>query len=346
MVNIYFATNRELSGIESTGILNNNFTFTNKSKDYSDINLRFGKADVDLKTNIINLDIFPDIMPKYSENKITNYTELSSTKIFEEIYESMNNDKKDTIIYFHGFNTSFQDSLITGAKIKEALSNINSKNKSNYDPNVFVFTWPSNAKLLDYLQDRHDAKTSGYSFARGLAKLKNFINTKNANCGQKINLITHSMGAYALRNTILSLKEIPETFTGRIFEEILMFAADEDRDSFEDDNKLASLPEYAQRITIYFNNKDLALGIGSRFAKFNGERLGNDGTKSNHIDRKIVLVDVTNVVDKTSEELIRHNYIFENKIINDAYQVLIGTQTSLIKKTRDYSEHDKKFILK
>lgn len=305
-----------------------------------DLNLRFGFAEVN--DNNIKLTVLPD-------NKIE-YEDLASTKIFEEIYQSMLAGK-DTIIYIHGFNTSFADSLKTGGKIKEQLKALSNKlNDVEYDPNIFVFTWPSGGNLLAYLHDRYEAEVSGTALARGLVKLKNFITNKKANCGSKIHLITHSMGAYALRNTILSLPKIPESFSGRLFEEILMFSADEERDCFEDSNKMASLPEYTQRITVYFNNGDLALSIGSKMLKLNGERLGTDGTKKTDIDRKIVLVDTSEVVTNPTYRLelgaiIEHSYIFDEEVLLDAYQVLKGKFSARIE-GRDFSLNDKKYILK
>jgi hypothetical protein len=43
----------------------------------------------------------------------------------------------------------------------------------------------------------------------------------------------------------------------RLFENILLFAADEDDDAFEYDYKLKRLPDLARRVTVYHNSGDI-----------------------------------------------------------------------------------------
>jgi esterase/lipase superfamily enzyme len=324
METIYFATNRNPNNAQPP---------TDFGKGFSDTDLgdlRFGQAKVKrgaLDPN--SIQILPD-----------NSAQGSKT-LFQQLRESMKAQSLDSLLFIHGFNVSFKAAVESAAKIGERYSKISNK---TYQPNIFVFSWPSDGEVTSYVNDRHDAEASGYAFARGLMKLATFLKSSNSEeaCQQKINLIAHSMGNYVLRHALQQAQKITNGASlTRIFDNIVLTAADEDNDAFEFDHKLAKLPEVAQRITVYFNNGDLALAT-SDLTKGNPDRLGHDGPNKPHqIPAKVVIVDASDVVKGIRE----HSYhVEEDKVVKDIIAVLQGESSDMIP-SRQYVPHANKFRL-
>lgn len=321
---VYFATNRNPNNAQTPTDFGIRFSDTNLG------DLRFGQADVKKgKLETTSIKVLPD-----------NAAE-GSTALFAQLRETMKAKSSDSLVFIHGFNVSFKDAVESAAAIGERYGKLSNK---SYQPNIFVFSWPSNGKVTDYQNDRHDAETSGYAFARSLIKLTAFLRgaEKGQACQQKINLIAHSMGNYVLRHALQQARKIQDgTGLARLFDNIILTAADEDNDAFEHDHKFAKLPELAQRITVYFNSGDLALAASDQ-TKGNPDRLGHDGpAKPHQIPAKVVLVDVSDVVKGITE----HSYHVESdKVGQDMIAVLKGESSEKIA-SRDYVAHANKFRL-
>lgn len=324
MATIYFATNRNPNDAQAPTDFGKGFSKT----DLGD--LRFGQAQV--KKGALDpksIQVLPDKPSQGSE------------ALFAQLRQSMKTQSSDSMIFIHGFNVSFKDAVESAAKIGERYAKLSNK---TYHPNIFVFSWPSDGLATSYFNDRHDAESSGYAFARGLMKLSAFLKAadKEEACQQKINLIAHSMGNYVLRHALQQAKKISNGASlARIFDNIILTAADEDNDAFEHDHKLARLPDLAQRITVYFNNGDLALKT-SDYTKGNPDRLGHDGPSQPHqIPAKVVIVDASDVVKGLSE----HSYHVENDTVGrDIIAVLRGESSEQIP-SRLYVPHANKFKL-
>jgi len=324
METIYFATNRNPNNAQIP---------TDFGKGFSDTSLgdlRFGQVKVKRGTLDPNsIQVLPDNPAQGSE------------ALFKQLRESMKAQSLDSLLFIHGFNVSFKAAVESAAKIGERYAKLSNK---TYQPNIFVFSWPSDGEVASYINDRHDAEASGYAFARGLMKLATFLKSSNSEeaCQQKINLIAHSMGNYVLRHALQQAQKIANSASlSRIFDNIVLTAADEDNDAFEFEHKLAKLPELAQRITVYFNNGDLALAT-SDITKGNPDRLGHDGpSKPHQIHAKVVIVDASDVVKGISE----HSYhVGEDKVAKDIIAVFQGESSDKIP-SREYVSHANKFRL-
>ena len=68
-------------------------------------------------------------------------------------------------------------------------------------------------------------------------------------CGQRLHLMTHSMGGCALRCALQSILGPTGSGLRRLLEQIVMFATDEHDDAFELPFKLQSLPDMARRVS-------------------------------------------------------------------------------------------------
>ena len=327
MTTVYFATNRnaKTSGGEITGF--------GKQLSQSGLDdLRFGIAKV--KSKSIELKVLPDDPKKGSQ------------ALFKKIKGQMDTGC-DTIVFIHGYNNSFEDAIRDGAEMQKKYAIHN--NQNSFKPNIFVFTWPSDGQNFPpsvYSSDRRDAKASAPAFARGLLKLGDFINALDPDklCEGKLHLIAHSMGVYLLRWALQEMRGLTGDDLRRLFEQIILTAADEDDDAFELDHKLAPLPMICQRITVYFNNHDLALVVSDK-TKNNPDRLGHDGPRKPHkIPAKVVLVDVTDLHTVTDSK--GHSYHLENnRVVKDIRAVFLGVASEKIK-GRVYVPHANKFRLK
>ena len=328
MTTVYFATNRNpISSPENPTDFGTSFAL----RDLGD--LRFGQAEV--TKDSYNIKVLPD-NPKEG-----------SMSLFESLRKAMKNEEVDSLVFIHGFNTTFDQAIKAGAEIGERYKELSN---GEYSPNIFVFTWPSDGVPLGYGNDRHDAEASGYAFARGLVKLSGFLHSlkknKNKLCNQKINLVAHSMGNTVLKHALLQARKMNGNMPLlRIFDDIVLAAADEDTDAFEYDDKLARLPEWAQRVTVYFNNGDKALVI-SDVTKGNPDRLGHDGpSRPNQLPAKVVAVDATDVVPTDVGDIAEHSYYVDvDKVAKDIIAVLQGKRSDEIQ-PRTYVAHANKYKL-
>ncbi len=318
---IYFATNRKPNK-SNAALFGKGFS----KEGLGDV--KFGSADV-----------IDGNLEKASIKILSNNPKQGSKSLFSELRKKMKLDQVDSLIFIHGFNVSFADAITSAAKMAEKYA------EKNYKPNIFVFSWPSDGSMSSYFNDRHDAEASGYAFARGLMKFSAFLKSCEPDevCNQKVHLMAHSMGNYVLRHALQQAQKISGGAPlARIFDEVILTAADEDDDAFEYDYKFSQLHRLAQRITVYFNSGDLALTI-SDAAKGNPDRLGHDGPNKPHdISAKVVLVDASSVVGGIAE----HSYHQEeDSVISDIIAVLHGEGSELIS-GRDYVPHANKFKLK
>ena len=81
-------------------------------------------------------------------------------------------------------------------------------------------------------------------------------------CNQRIHLVAHSMGVWALHHAVSRLAgELQMEPLPRIFEHVLLMAADEDDDTFEHPLKLGLLPGMAKFVHVYHSRSDRILDV-------------------------------------------------------------------------------------
>ena len=253
----------------------------------------------------------------------------------------------DTVLFIHGFNYTFKEALIDTARLKRRYED------QDRTFTFFVFSWPSDGSLLPfiaYANDRIDARASGPALGRGLLKLTAFIQQLSDELGPRVrsdlgrdpvlaserarlcrgrlHLMAHSMGAYALRHAIQGMRKERGDDLPRLFDEVFLFAGDEDADAFEHFHKLASLPTVTRRVTVYHNREDIPLVI-SDLTKGNPDRLGADGPNHPHdLPAKVSIVDCTDVVDGFQEHRYHES---EQGVVEDIRAVLEGARSDRIR---------------
>ena len=235
---------------------------------------------------------------------------LGSSKLFSDLRRDMMKDKKDVVVLLHGFANTFESSLQRAAQIKQAYLIDPPDGGPSYEPHVVVFSWPSNGRTTppwEYHSDRDDAAASGVAMARFMMRLLDFLSNKGL-CEQRIHLVAHSMGNWALRHAVQGIIALfAHAHLPTIFANALLMCADEDEDTFEDVNKLARLTELARSISVYHSRGDKALII-SDTTKFNPDRLGSGGPRTfSGLSTRIVAIDCSEV-DFTELSHANHQY--------------------------------------
>lgn len=246
---------------------------------------------------------------------------LGSKAMFDDLKQIMER-ATDVVVYVHGFNVSWNGAVGAALALQIRLNSSSIRDKSQ-SVRVVLFSWPSDGMALpfvSYKSDRSEAHVSGKAFARGLLKLRDYlmeISKRNqAQCGQDIHMLCHSMGNYALQEALPKISD----HTGsrsfpRIFEHIFMCAPDVDADGFEDGKSLSRLPELARYVTVYYNRGDKAMYV-SDYTKGNPDRLGSDGvTRPALLSTKVHTVDCSPVVK--GEGLVEHSYYLVGYLTDD-----------------------------
>ena len=164
--------------------------------------------------------------------------------------------RNQSIVFIHGYNMSFDDSLYRTAQISYDLQ---------FDGAAFTYSWPSGGGLASYIYDRDSAQGAERYLYEFLQMVQNETGSQN------INIIAHSMGNQMLLQVLRSLKLRAPQAISRI-NQIILAAPDVDRDAFE--AIAAEVTGIAKGITLYASANDRALEA-SRFVAGNKPRAGD-----------------------------------------------------------------------
>lgn len=316
MTTIYFATNRNQVSLDDFG---RNFSENGLA------NLRFGRAEVTGQDfDQYQIQVAPEDL--FAEPPV-----LGSQEIFEQVRQEMRANSEDSLIFIHGFNTSFREALTATARLHQVLTN-NAAGEPPLKLNMCLFSWPSDATLLlsdfrsrnviAYRNDRLDAVASGAAFARGFLKVADFILQSDQRCTHRLHLIAHSMGNYVLRYALQEIRRQIGNQLLRLFDQVLMMAADEDDDAFDFEDKLLFLPRITRRTSVYFNRNDLALWASDEI-KDNPPRLGTDGPiLPRQLPRNVYPIDCTQVISRFADLSEHSYYVNVPRVVTDMRFVL------------------------
>lgn len=189
---------------------------------------------------------------------------LPSRQLFAEIMAGIRSGtyRKHWVLYIHGFNQTFRESLDTSHDISRT-----------YDVDVIAFSWPSNPGGFvtdEYRRARQAARASANALDRTLDKLGSYLSARPLddiqNCPVSINLLVHSMGNFLVENFVRGPIFLQEQ---RIFDNMIFHQADVDNQfhSLWIDRLL-----YGHRTYVTINEDDLILKASDFI---NPGRLGN-----------------------------------------------------------------------
>lgn len=292
----------------------------------------FVDAPPPIRAKEINLSV-PSLYTRDDIDKPSDQL-YGSARLFAELYNRMaGKDGGDLLFFIHGFHTDLPGALQSVCELERKYITKNSPIK-----HIVFFTWPAMDKLLRYRDDAKDAELSGYTLARCYLMLTDFFRSiflkdptsgKSAvePCGHNIHLLAHSMGNRVVENMMVELyRQKGEKLTA-LFKEVILAAADVDWQVFEQPRAFYNLVNACQRVTAYFNTKDIALLI-SETTKNAYNRLGKFGFRDFHkVPSHIYSIDCTGVKDQQGldNKIINHWYYKESpQVVADITEVLNG----------------------
>lgn len=258
-----------------------------------------------------------------TQHQVTHPDERPSARFFEAIKAPMMAGT-DVLVYVHGYNVSWLEAIAAAAALQITLA--------HHGKNLMVvpFTWPSNGSIMPYkayYSDRDDASLSGLPVARALILLRDFIlRRRHAGellCNSHLHLLCHSMGNFLMEHTLQKMaSELKAEALPKMFDHVVLAAADVHTDAFENQNQLARLPELCNGVSVYFNSGDMGM-IVSDLTKFHPDRLGQVGAANPYkLNRKVQLVNCSGVV----KGLVEHSYYLWADVNHDIAQTLSGLE--------------------
>lgn len=274
---VYIVTNRNVNG--SSGKIN-----------FSDVSASdFGSDPADLR--FLRVDQAAEGLYLYPDDKLN-----GSRKVFLELQNRMAGYKRDCLVFVHGFNNSFEDAVKTACDLE-----------NQYQCEVVLFTWPSDG-VLKYRDCKRRAVLSVPAFDRMMEKLNEYLGqvTPENACGQKINLMCHSMGNYVLANHVMS-----DFFNNEmlIFHNVNLVAADINNEGHE---KIVERIVCRGDINIFINEDDIALDISdTKRGEAQKVRLGN--YLKNLVAKKAHYYNITDAKGIWKQ----HNYYHDDKVLKD-----------------------------
>jgi esterase/lipase superfamily enzyme len=337
-VEIYFITNRNYLPENKRAVFGPHFNPDGVAA------LRFGKAVYNVEgrnASFEDIHVYPDAKVMAGE---TTVPPAGSGSFLDDLRGEMRQGR-DTLIFIHGYNVSFTEALKAGALLAAGLPQ---------DINLVVFSWPSDGTAVPYMSyysDREDARASGPALARAYLKLFDFVKTLRETevrnrtaagadpveaaaetelCERCIHVLAHSMGNYVLRHGVQAIKAKDPRKIVRMFDQVILAAADEDDDTFEFESKLRDLPILSRRVTVYHNHRDRALLISDR-TKSNPDRLGSEGPRMlDMLPKKVVIVDCSRVAAIADPRVLHSYYIRSPAVTADINAVLDDSPDDLI----------------
>lgn len=183
-------------------------------------------------------------------------------------------DERDVMIYVHGYNNSFSDSVFRVAQLDHDFA----------IPGISVaYSWPSDAHPLGYSHDRDSAL-----FARdGLEALLRQMPETGA---RQIILVAHSLGSLLVMETLRQIEIAEPGWSQRNLDGVVLISPDIDVDLFRQQaSRIRALP---QPFAVFVSKRDRVLSLSARI---NGvaQRLGQVTDASELSEIPLTLLDVS-----------------------------------------------------
>lgn len=153
----------------------------------------------------------------------------------------------EALVFVHGFNTSFEESVYRAAQIAWDLQ---------YQGLVVLFSWASRGAVVDYVYDQQSALYGRDAFL----ELLDILQSRNGI--KRVHVIAHSMGNFLVLEALN--KRAGATRMERLGE-LVMAAPDVDRDNFT--LLVPNIREMVEGLTLYASSADKALLASRRLAR-------------------------------------------------------------------------------
>ncbi len=170
--------------------------------------------------------------------------------------------RRDIAIFVHGYNTELIDNTLVAAEIYHYLGHHGA---------MISFEWPSESKLLGYVQDKGNANFSTRHFRAMIANLARDCSADS------ITIIAHSAGSPIVVNALRELRLIDDDLTAAQVQSkyrvdrVVLAAPDMDLMAFLNAIR-DGFHEVAGQVAVYASPKDRALGFSEKL--YGNLRLG------------------------------------------------------------------------
>ena len=218
-------------------------------------------------------------------------------------------EKREALVFIHGFNQTFDEALKRTAQIAYDLT---------FDGPAVTFGWPSQGALtpLSYTRDQRNADLS----AKALKDL--LLRLKGSSPRITIHVIAHSMGNRVLAEALTQMGSDFGTASGRPLREVAMIAPDIDAELFR--QAARQIAGRAERVTLYASSKDSALRAAQRVAGY--PRAGEAGPG-------LLVIPGIDTIDASAVETsllgLGHSYYADNRtILADLHSLIRGRRPS------------------
>lgn len=300
VIGVFYATDRKPSGSREPSLF-----FTGQRSPQTA--LSYGICEVSIprdhrigeleEPSIWSLDFRSD--PK-KHVLLVDIKELEEKKFYADLGETVKgSNRKEALVFIHGFRTSFEDAARRTAQIAYDLQ---------FDGVPILYSWPSENRMLSYTVDEENANLSTGSLEAFLRRLA------ERSGAERIYLIAHSMGSRPLARALGGLAGTKDAETRKHFKEFILAAPDLDADEFR--RLAAKFKDVTGRTTLYTSTKDAALKLSQKAHRY--PRAGQAG-------EGLVIVPGVDTIDVSAVDtsLVGHAYYGENKsVITDLVRLI------------------------
>ena len=166
---------------------------------------------------------------------ITSIQTIGQGQFSQSAIDDLSDPGRNLLVFIHGFDNSFENAITRAAFNQQWFA---ASGLQQAETSVVAFSWPSAGKLISlpfpsaaYRRDQTKAGQSGLHIMTFFANLEPIIASARAK-GNRVFLLTHSMGNWALQAAVESwfAHGNGDAF---LFDEVFLAAADEIHSSFD-----------------------------------------------------------------------------------------------------------------
>lgn len=213
------------------------------------------------------------------------------------------------LIFVHGFNNRFEDAVYRFAQITH---------DSGSDVAPVLFTWPSRARVFDYLFDRESTIFSRDAFEETVWQVARDPRVKD------VTIMAHSMGAWLAMEGLRQMAIRRGTLPPKI-RNVILASPDVDVDVFA--TQWRALQDTTARFTLFVSRDDRALRVSSTLAG-GIDRLGLINTQDYYRELEksgIVVIDLTAM--RSGDALNHGRFASSPEVVQMIGQRLVNGQT-------------------
>ena len=267
---------------------------------------KIGEIDGSFWDKLIHLDA------SYGKLKVKDIKGFSNNDDFWQTLrdEFQKIDKKEALIFIHGYNNSFDSSAIRAGQIGHDLK---------FKGVMAFYSWPSAHSTAKYPSDEASIQASE-------KYLKEFlIGFAQKSGASKVNIIAHSMGNRGLLRVVNDIqKERPDIHFGQI----ILAAPDVDADLFRHISKAYTM--ISDKTTLYVSSKDKAVQLSKTLHDNPRAGLVKPVMVVDNIDTVNVNIDFNNLFSKLFN--LNHTYFAQEKMILEDIRNLLNTKPERYRK--------------